>query len=431
MTMAAAYLASGMQDQTATFSLFVRDLPATRGYLVAGGLEAVLDHLDGLRFGDTDLAAIRRLGLFDEAFLDHLRQIRFEGTVRAVPEGRLVFAGEPLLEVEGPIIVTQLVESYLLNQVTTQTTLSTKAARMRQAADGRAVVDFALRRCQGTDAAMKLVRAVAITGLAATSNVAGATAYGVAASGTMAHSFVQAHPDELEAFRVFAALYGEDTRAAGRHLRTPTAASRRPSRSPGRSASATAPRSVASASTPATWPSSPATPDACSTRRASRSRRSSSAAASTSTRSPSWSPSVRRSTGTASGHPSGCRPTSRCSTASTSWSRSTVEACASGRRGRRPGPERSRCGRAADATHDVLATATEPAPERSASALLGCGRARRRPYGRSASIWAAGGDARPGAGVVRARLAAPALRHPRPDRAQAADGGPERVRCGR
>ncbi len=211
LTMAAAYVASGMQDQTATFSLFVRDLPATRGYLVAGGVEAALDHLDGYRFADADLAALRDLRRFDDAFLDYLREVSFDGTVRAVPEGRLVFAEEPILEVEGPIAVAQLVESYLLNQVTTQTTLNTKAARMRHAAGGSAVVDFALRRCQGIDAAMALVRAGAIVGLAGTSNVAGAVAYGVPASGTMAHSFVQAHPDELDAFRAFASLYGQDT----------------------------------------------------------------------------------------------------------------------------------------------------------------------------------------------------------------------------
>jgi nicotinate phosphoribosyltransferase len=211
LTMAAAYTSEGLAEKPATFSLYVRQLPPTRGYLVASGLEAVLDHLEALRFGDEDLAFLDRLGTFPPEGLERLAGLRFTGSVRAMPEGTIAFAGEPLLEVTAPIVEAQLVETFVLNQVTTETTLASKAARYRHAARGRPVVDFAFRRAQGLDAAMKLVRAVAMCGLAGTSNVAGARRYGVAVSGTMAHSFVQAHDDEQAAFRAFAALLGPET----------------------------------------------------------------------------------------------------------------------------------------------------------------------------------------------------------------------------
>ncbi len=211
LTMAAVYLDEGMAQRPSTFSLFVRDLPSSRGYLVAAGLDDVLRYLEELRFSDDDLGVLDRLGRFDDSFLDYLRELRFEGAVRAVPEGTVVFPGEPILEVDGPVGAAQIAETFLLNQVTTQTTLATKAARHLYAARGRAVLDFALRRTQGIDAGMKLVRACRIVGLAGTSNVAGAQRYGLRASGTMAHSFVQAYPDELEAFRAFARRYGDAT----------------------------------------------------------------------------------------------------------------------------------------------------------------------------------------------------------------------------
>ena len=211
LTMVNVYLREGMADQTATFSLFVRSLPPERGYLVAAGLDDALSWLEGLRFDPTALAAVGRLGMFGPEFLDWLAELRFTGHVRAVPEGTIVFAHEPVLEVEAPIAQAQLAETYLLNQITLQTTLATKAARCRHAAAGRAVVDFALRRAPGIDAGMKLARVARLVGLAATSNVAGADRYGVPASGTMAHSFVQAHLDETESFRAFARAYGNAT----------------------------------------------------------------------------------------------------------------------------------------------------------------------------------------------------------------------------
>ncbi len=211
LTMADAYRRAGMASRPATFSLFVRTMPPARGYLVAAGLDDALTWLEDLRFDPYEVTAVEGLGVFDGQFLEWLDEVRFTGTVRAVPEGTIVFPHEPILEVEAPLAEAQLGETFLLNQVTLQTVLATKAARCRHAARGRAVVDFALRRTQGIDAGMKLSRICGLVGLGGTSNVAGAHRYGVPAVGTMAHAFVQAHPDETDAFRAFADAFGPAT----------------------------------------------------------------------------------------------------------------------------------------------------------------------------------------------------------------------------
>jgi nicotinate phosphoribosyltransferase len=209
LTMAVAYRKSGMDGRRATFSLFVRTLPSTRGFLVAAGLDDVLSWLEAFRFDAADLATLERLGIFTDAELAWLGELSFTGDVRAVPEGTVVFADEPILEVDAPIAEAQLAETFLLNQVTLQTVLATKAARCRHAADGRSVVDFALRRSHGVDAGMKLSRVCRLVGIEATSNVAGAARYGLPASGTMAHSYIEAHVDEARAFAEFAERFGE------------------------------------------------------------------------------------------------------------------------------------------------------------------------------------------------------------------------------
>lgn len=211
LTMVDVYRREGMAHRPATFSLFARALPPERAYLVAAGLEDTLGWLEGLRFGPEERAAVERLGLFSSDFLDWLAGVRFTGSVRAVPEGSIVFEHEPILEVDAPVGEAQLAETFLLNQVTLQTVLATKAARCQQAADGRPVVDFALRRSPGIDAGMKLARVGTLVGLGGTSNVAGADAYGLAARGTMGHAFVQAHDDETEAYRAFARALGDET----------------------------------------------------------------------------------------------------------------------------------------------------------------------------------------------------------------------------
>jgi nicotinate phosphoribosyltransferase len=190
--------------QPATFSLFVRSLPAARGFLVAAGVEDCLDYLEALRFGPGELDYLAQLG-FDREAIDHFREFRFTGDVWAVPEGRIIFAEEPLIEVTAPLPEAQLVETLLLNQLTYQTNLATKAARCRIAATGKIdLVDFSLRRTHGTEAGAAVARVSALVGFVATSNVAAARAYGLVPAGTMAHSYVEAFPDEVDAFRAFA-----------------------------------------------------------------------------------------------------------------------------------------------------------------------------------------------------------------------------------
>ena len=202
LNMAASYLRRGML-QPATFSLFVRGLPPERGFLVSAGLEACLAFLESFSFDDDDLAYLGEIG-FDERAVEYFRSLVFDGDVWAVSEGRVVHSDEPLLEVTAPIAAAQLVETCLLNQITLHTTLASKAARYVLAAEGRGLVDFAFRRTHGSDAADAAARASAIVGFAATSNVAAARRHGLAVAGTMAHSFVEAFPKEVEAFRAFA-----------------------------------------------------------------------------------------------------------------------------------------------------------------------------------------------------------------------------------
>jgi nicotinate phosphoribosyltransferase len=206
LTMAQAYFEEGLND-SAVFDLFVRRLPPRRNFLLACGLDDVLAFLERWHFDAEALDYLRSLKSFSEPFLAHLRQLRFTGDVYALAEGTPVFSNEPIVEIVAPLVEAQLVESLLMNQVHLQTVLASKAARIVEAAQGREVVDFALRRMHGTDAALKGARAFHIAGVDATSNVAAGQAYGIRVSGTMAHSYIQAHDDELSAFRAFARRY--------------------------------------------------------------------------------------------------------------------------------------------------------------------------------------------------------------------------------
>lgn len=203
VAMAAAYHAQGMNDE-ATFSLFARRLPKTRGFLVASGLEEVLDYLEDFRFTPQDIDYLKTLARFQPEFLDYLAGLRFTGQVRAMPEGSVFFGDEPIVEVTGPIIEGQLVETLILNTLNLNTMLTSKAARCVQAAQGRACVDFSLRRTQGLDAGLAVARSSAIAGFTGTSNVAAARELGLVPVGTMAHSFVEAFGDETAAFIAFA-----------------------------------------------------------------------------------------------------------------------------------------------------------------------------------------------------------------------------------
>jgi nicotinate phosphoribosyltransferase len=203
LTMAQAYWQSG-QTASATFSLYIRSYPPDRGYFVFAGLADVLDYLESFRFSATDLDYLRSLGRFDRDFLEHLRQLRFTGTVRAMPEGAIFFANEPVVEMTGPMIEAQVVETFILNQINLQTVLASKAARVVHAARGKQLVDFAARRTHGIDAANKLARVSYLVGFDATSNVQAGALYGIPVSGTMAHSFITSFESEVESFRRFA-----------------------------------------------------------------------------------------------------------------------------------------------------------------------------------------------------------------------------------
>ncbi|HEY8951766.1 MAG TPA: nicotinate phosphoribosyltransferase [Candidatus Dormibacteraeota bacterium] len=203
LNMAASYWRRGM-NEPATFSLFARRLPDSRGFLVAAGVEACLDFLEELRFDDEDLRYLRETLGFTPRDLEAFRRFRFTGDVWAVPEGRVAFGGEPLVEVTAPLPEAQLIETFLLNQVTFETTIASKAARCVIAAGGRDLVDFAFRRTQGIEAGLDVARVSAMVGFVATSNVEAARRFGLVAAGTMAHSYIEAFPTEIDAFRAFA-----------------------------------------------------------------------------------------------------------------------------------------------------------------------------------------------------------------------------------
>jgi len=206
--MAQAYVEEGLSGD-AVFSLFVRRFPARRNYLLTCGLDDVLTFLETWRFDEAALRYLESLDQLSDRFLERLRELRFTGDVFAVPEGTPVFANEPILEVVAPIVEAQLVETFVMNQIHLQTVLASKAARIVEAAQGRQVVDFGLRRMHGTDAGLKAARAFYIAGVDATSNVAAGQAYGLRVAGTMGHSYIQAHEEEYEAFRAFVRRYPE------------------------------------------------------------------------------------------------------------------------------------------------------------------------------------------------------------------------------
>ncbi len=210
LTMARAYAAESM-DRLAVFELFFRTMPQHRNFILTAGLAAVADFLEDWQFTPDDLEYLDGLGGFPTEFLEELGSLRFTGDVYAMPEGTVVFPGEPILQVVAPMMQAQLVETFLLNQVHFQSLAASKAARVVLAAKGRAVVDFGSRRAHGTDAALKVARSACIAGAAGTSNVQAGSLYGLPVYGTMAHSYIQACGDEGRAFEAFARLYPETT----------------------------------------------------------------------------------------------------------------------------------------------------------------------------------------------------------------------------
>ncbi len=204
LTMVQAYQEQGM-DEPAVFEFFVRKLPPHRNFLVAAGLEQVLDFLSGLHVTQEELAWLDRGGLFRPELLRYLETLRFTGEVEAMAEGTMFFPHEPILRIVAPLPVAQLVESRVMNLLNFQTMIASKAARSVLVAGGTPIIDFGLRRAHGAEAGLLAARASYLAGFSGSATVLAGMAYGIPLYGTMAHSFVQAHADEAEAFEHFAA----------------------------------------------------------------------------------------------------------------------------------------------------------------------------------------------------------------------------------
>jgi len=195
------------RKQVAVFDMFYRENPCGNGYAVAAGLQQVIDYVNELSFTADDITYLRSTGTFGEAFLEYLKNFRFSGNIYAVPEGTVVFPGEPLLQVVAPLMEAQLIETAVLNIINHQSLIATKSARVCWAAQGDRVLEFGLRRAQGPDAGVYGARAAMIGGCAATSNVLAGQMFGVPVRGTHAHSWIMSFDTELEAFLYYAELY--------------------------------------------------------------------------------------------------------------------------------------------------------------------------------------------------------------------------------
>lgn len=207
LTMGNGYFMTDYADRIAYFDMFFRRVPDNGGYAVCAGLEQVIEYIENLRFDDDDIDFLRSKGIFNEKFLDYLRGFRFEGDIFAVPEGTPVFSYEPLITVRAPAIQAQLIETMLLLLVNHQSLIATKASRIVRAANGRAISEFGSRRAQGASGAILGARAAYIGGCAGTACVISDKLYGVPATGTMAHSWVQMFDSELEAFEKYCEVY--------------------------------------------------------------------------------------------------------------------------------------------------------------------------------------------------------------------------------
>lgn len=203
LTMCAGQLGEGRADQRVSFNYFFRSLPPHSGFAITAGLDPFLDYLENLRFLDDDLAYLKSLGIFKDDFIEYLKNFQPKVNVSAVAEGSLVFPYEPIVQTEGTIFETQLIETALLNFMNYQTLIAMKAARIYLAAEGEPIMEFGLRRAHGPDGGVSGARGAYIGGCSATSNVLAGAVYGIPVAGTHAHSWVMSFGNELEAFRAF------------------------------------------------------------------------------------------------------------------------------------------------------------------------------------------------------------------------------------
>jgi nicotinate phosphoribosyltransferase len=210
LTMAAGYHVHGMADQRVTFELWIRRLPECRNYLVAAGLEQAVHYLQHFSFAPDQVAFLRQHPVFRDVpagWFERLADLRFDGDLWAVPEGSVVFAGEPLLRITGPLMEAQIAETYLITTLTVQTLVASKAARVVTAAQGRPVVDFGSRRAHGPQAGLLAARAAVIGGCTGTSNAEAGRLLGIPTLGTQAHAWIMAFGDEVESFRKFGQVF--------------------------------------------------------------------------------------------------------------------------------------------------------------------------------------------------------------------------------
>lgn len=211
LTMAAGYFERQM-DCRATFELFVRSLPPERSFLIAAGIDDALDYLATLHFSDEEIRYLRSLPAFrtvSDDFFDYLKDFRFTGDVSGVPEGTVVFAEEPILQVTAPVLEAQIVETYLLSLINFETLIASKGARVVHAAAGRSVLEFGTRRAQGPEAGLRAARAAYLGGCDSTSNVEAGFRYGIPVVGTAAHSWTQIFPTERESFEALLDVFPE------------------------------------------------------------------------------------------------------------------------------------------------------------------------------------------------------------------------------
>lgn len=217
LTMMYGHFCADRHEENVVFDLFYRQNPCSNGYVIAAGLEQVVWYLYHLHFSEGDLAYLRSLNMFSEAFLQHLQQLRFHGNVYAVPEGTVVFPNEPMLRIEGSVLEVQLIESAMLSFVNHQSLIATKSRRIVEAAKtnrrhpGNPVIEMGLRRAQNADASIFGARAAFIGGCVATSNLMAAESYQIPVAGTQGHSWVQSFPTELEAFQAYADAFPDNT----------------------------------------------------------------------------------------------------------------------------------------------------------------------------------------------------------------------------
>ncbi|MCX7904539.1 MAG: nicotinate phosphoribosyltransferase [Caloramator sp.] len=210
LTMANGYFKNGIGNKIAYFDMFFRNVPDGGGFSIIAGLDQLIEYLNNLKFTEEDIKFLKNKGIFDDEFLNYLKNFKFECDVWAIPEGTPVFPNEPLVVVRGPIIQAQFIETMILLTINHQSLIATKANRIVRAAQGRPVLEFGSRRAQGYDGAILGARAAYIGGCAATANTIAEKMFGIPAVGTMAHSWVQMFDSELEAFRAWARIYPEN-----------------------------------------------------------------------------------------------------------------------------------------------------------------------------------------------------------------------------